>query len=98
MNADVAKDIARITALWGAARTQFGGGGAYLFGTFSAADAYFAPVASRFATYGVELSGQAKDLQRALLEAPAVRAWVAEAVKETEFVAEDEPYATAPGR
>ena len=98
MNPDVAKDIARITALWAAAKTRFGGGGPYLFGTFSAADAYFAPVASRFTTYGVELAGQAKACQQALLEAPAVRAWSDEAVKETEFVAEDEPYATAPGR
>jgi glutathione S-transferase len=98
MNPDVAKDIARITALWETARTQFGGGGPYLFGAFSAADAYFAPVASRFATYDVKLIGPVRELQQALLNAPAVRAWVAEAVKETEFVAEDEPYAPAPGR
>jgi glutathione S-transferase len=98
MNPDVAKDIARIGALWGAAKKDFGGGGPYLFGEFSAADAYFAPVASRFATYDVKLDGPAKELQQALLDAPAVRAWSAEAVKETEFVAEDEPYATGPGR
>ena len=64
------------------------------FGAFSAADAYFAPVATRFVTYDVTLAGQAKDFQQALLESPAVRAWSAAAVKETEFVAEDEPYAT----
>ena len=33
---------------------------------------------------------------KALLESPAVKAWSADAVKETEFVAEDEPYATRP--
>jgi glutathione S-transferase len=94
MNPDVANDIERISALWSAARTEFGRGGPYLFGAFSAADAYFAPVATRFATYDVKLAGAARDFQQALLDSPAVREWSADAVKETEFVAEDEPYAT----
>jgi len=94
MNPDVAKDIKRISMLWTAARSEFGRAGPYLFGTFSAADAYYAPVATRFVTYDVKLSGAARDFQLALLDAPAVRAWSADAVKETEFVAEDEPYAT----
>ena len=94
MTPDVAGDIERISALWASAKSEFGGrGGPYLFGAFSAADAYFAPVASRFVTYGVKLAGKAAEIQQALLEAPAVREWSAEAVKETEFVAEDEPYA-----
>jgi glutathione S-transferase len=90
MNQDVAKDIARITALWSAAQRPF------LFGDFSAADAFYAPVATRFITYGVELKGAAKDYHKALLAAPAIVAWSADAVKETEFYAEDEPYANAP--
>jgi glutathione S-transferase len=94
MSSDVAKDIERISALWTSARAEFGHGGPYLFGKFSAADAYFAPVATRFVTYGVQLTGKAAEAQQAMLEAPAVREWSAEAVKETEFVAEDEPYAT----
>ena len=94
MNPDVAKDIERISALWTAVRADFGRGGPYLFGAFSAADAYFAPVATRFVTYDVRLSGEARNVQQALLDAPPVREWSAEAIKETEFVAEDEPYAT----
>jgi glutathione S-transferase len=94
MSPEVAKDIERISALWTAARAEFGRGGPYLFGAFSAADAYFAPVVTRFVTYDVKLSGEAGRFQQALLEAPAVREWSAEAIKETEFVAEDEPYAT----
>ncbi len=90
MNPDVAKDIARISALWAAARRPF------LFGEFSAADAFYAPVATRFVTYGVDLKGAARDYQRALLNSPGVKAWNADAVKETEFFADDEPYATAP--
>jgi glutathione S-transferase len=96
MSPEVAKDIERIAALWSTARKDFGGGGPYLFGAFSAADAYFAPVATRFVTYGVALSGAALEYQQALLAAPAVKSWCADAVKETEFVAADEPYASAP--
>jgi glutathione S-transferase len=98
MNPGVAKDIDRISGLWTAARKEFGRGGPYLFGAFSAADAYFAPVATRFATYDVKLANEARELQQALLDAPAVRAWSDEAIKETEFVAEDEPYATTQQR
>ncbi len=90
MNEGVAKDIARIASLWADAK------GPFLFGAFCAADAFFAPVATRFVTYGVALSGAARDYQQSLLASPAVEAWSADAVKETEFVAEDEPYATAP--
>lgn len=90
MNDDVAKDIARISVLWAAAA------GPYLFGEFCAADAFYAPVATRLVTYGVELEGAARDYQQRLLASPAVAAWSADAVKETEFVAMDEPYATPP--
>jgi glutathione S-transferase len=90
MNEGVAKDLARISVIWAAARQP------YLFGEFCAADAFYAPVAARLVTYGVELDGAARKYHLALLESPGVRAWSTDAVKETEFVAEDEPYATAP--
>ena len=73
MNEEVAKDIARITTIWAAAK------GPFLLGEFSAADAFYAPVATRFVTYDVVLQGPAKVHQEALLECPAVRAWSAEA-------------------
>ena len=91
MNPDVAKDIARISALWTAATLPF------LFGDFCAADAFYAPVATRFATYDVTLKGSARDYQGALLDSSGVKAWSADALKETEFYGEDEPYASAPG-
>jgi glutathione S-transferase len=96
MNPDVAKDIDRIRALWTETRAAFGASGQFLFGAFSAADAFYAPVATRFVTYGVALEGAAGKYQQALLESAGVKAWSADAVKETEFVAEDEPYATQP--
>ncbi len=96
MSPEVAKDIARVQRLWTEARKAYGGNGAFLFGTFGAADAFYAPVATRFVTYGVELAGAAREYQQALLDSAGVKAWSADAAKETEFVAEDEPYASAP--
>ena len=96
MSDGVAKDIARINSLWNFLRKNFGKGGPYLFGDFSAADAFYAPVATRFMTYGVELRGAGREYQQALLDSPAVKAWSADGVKETEFVADDEPYASPP--
>jgi len=90
MNEAAAKDISRISAIWALAR------GPFLFGEFSAADAFYAPVATRFVTYGVGLSGKVRDYQQRLLATQGVAAWSEDAMKETEFVAEDEPYATAP--
>ena len=53
----VAKDITRIDELWTQCRERYGGGGDFLFGAFSIADAMYAPVVSRFFTYGpVEVS------------------------------------------
>lgn len=89
MNKGVAKDMARIGALWSVAL------GPFLFGEFGAADAFYAPVATRLVTYGVELTGPALAYQQALLGSAGVRDWIADAVQETEFVAEDEPYAPA---
>jgi glutathione S-transferase len=96
MTPEVAKDIERVRTLWTDARKAFGGKGKFLFGAFGAADAFYAPVASRLVTYGVDLAGVAREYQQALLESPGVKAWSADAIKETEFVAEDEPYATPP--
>lgn len=96
MNPDVAREIGRIQALWTEARSAFGGNGPFLFGEFGAADAFYAPVATRLVTYGVALTGAARDYQQALLASPGVTAWSADAVKETEFVDEDEPYASPP--
>ena len=51
---------------------------------------------SRFRTYAVKLSPEPQRYCDAVLAAPGVRAWVDDAVKEKEFVQDDEPYAAAP--
>jgi glutathione S-transferase len=96
MGPEVAKDIDRIVASWTMCRERFGEGGALLFGAFTAADAFYAPVATRFVTYGVHLPDVARRYVDAVLALPAVQEWSASGRAEPEFYAPDEPYATAP--
>ena len=84
----------RIEHLWSQARTRFAGGGDFLFGDFSAADAMFAPVVMRFKTYAPPLSPEAQRYCDAVRASRGVRSWVEGALQEKEFVADDEPYAT----
>jgi glutathione S-transferase len=58
---EVEADIRRIIAIWGECRANFGDAGQFLFGAFSAADAMFAPVASRFRTYVPDLTRYGDD-------------------------------------
>ena len=94
MSPKVAAEVDRVCAHWRDAKARFGGGGAFLFGEFCAADAFFTPVASRFLTYRVPLGAAERRYQEALLGTPAMQAWTAAALLETEFVQMDEPYAT----
>jgi glutathione S-transferase len=57
---EVEADIRRIIAMWEDCRTRFGTGGPFLFGAFGNADAMYAPVVTRFNTYGVALEGDAR--------------------------------------
>jgi glutathione S-transferase len=97
MTPEAARDIGRIAAIWEQCRTDHGAGGELLFGQFTAADAFYAPVVSRFRTYAVELPPVAQAYADAVLRLPAMRDWAAAALQETEFVAEDEPYAQVKG-
>jgi glutathione S-transferase len=69
-------DIVRILGLWAEARARFGKGGPFLFGTFSAADVFYAPVISRFVTYGIGVPGFAQAYMQALWEHDWMQAWV----------------------
>ncbi|UYH50649.1 glutathione S-transferase [Candidatus Kirkpatrickella diaphorinae] len=78
LDLDVARDLADIEALLTATRARFGKGGAYLFGAaFGIADAVFAPVMSRFATYQVPVSTALADYRDAVLAHPLMRDWYA---------------------
>jgi glutathione S-transferase len=93
MSPAVQQDIDRIVDIWASCRARYGKGGELLFGQFSIADAFYAPVAMRFLTYAVTLPPAAQRYADALLALPAVRDWMAQARRETEFVRADEPYA-----
>jgi glutathione S-transferase len=81
-------DIRRIVAIWHDARSRFGKGGPSLFGAFSNADAMFAPVATRFRTYGVDLSrfgddGPTSEYAATILAIPEMAEWTRGAEEET---------------
>jgi glutathione S-transferase len=85
------KDIARVTEIWNEGRRRYAQTGPYLCGAYSLADAFYAPVAFRFRTYGVAPEGEAGAyLQSALLH-PFVREWEAAALRETAIIDGDEP-------
>jgi glutathione S-transferase len=93
MSPAVQQDIDRVVEIWESCRARFGKGGELLFGQFTVADAYYAPVATRFLTYAVTLPPAAQRYADALLRLSAVREWMAQARRETEIVRADEPYA-----
>jgi glutathione S-transferase len=90
--AGVAKDVARITALWRDARSRFAvaGEGPFLYGAFSAADAMFAPVVTRLDTYAIPVDPVSAAYMDAILSHPSYREWLASALAEPWIVAQDE--------
>jgi glutathione S-transferase len=72
---EVRADLARVEALWSLARSHSGGSGPWLFGDYSLADVFFAPVAARIATYDLPVGLEAAAYVGAHLADPAFRAW-----------------------
>ncbi|HEX2215503.1 MAG TPA: glutathione S-transferase family protein [Xanthobacteraceae bacterium] len=70
-------DVQRIDALWTDSRQRFGAGGPFLFGAFSAADAMYAPVVSRCATYGLTVGPVARAYMHTIMSLPAYVEWKA---------------------
>ncbi len=72
----VQRDIARIIAIWTSALGEFGKqGGGFLFGHFSIADAFYAPVVTRFETYGIHLPAIAQAYAQRILALAPMREW-----------------------
>ncbi len=73
----VRDDVARIVAIWTDCRRRCAGTeGPFLFGAFTIADAFFAPVVGRFRTYGIELSGEAQAYADAVWRWPDMQTWL----------------------
>lgn len=83
-------DIARVDAISTELRAQYATAGDYLFGSFSIADAFYAPVVYRFRTYadhaGIELSDATKDYCQTMLAHPSMQKWETEALKEVDII------------
>ena len=79
---DARQDILRILTLWAEARARFGKGGPFLFGSFGAVDIIYAPVVSRFLTYGVGVPGFAIAYMQAVWEHEWLQQWIAAAEAE----------------
>ncbi len=92
-DAGVQSDLARLAALWAELLGRHGG--PMLFGRFTIADAFFAPVAMRVNTYALALPPQAAQYVERLSQLGAVQQWVQEALQEKDFLAFEEPYRTA---
>ena len=85
-SAEAAADIARIQAIWtdlrrpGRPKREKG---PFLFGRFSIADAFFAPVVTRFVTYGIPMRDEVAEYAETIMQLPAMTSWLAGAKAET---------------
>lgn len=94
---EVLADLARIEEIWALARGRFGAGGPWLFGTYTAADAFFAPVAARIAGYNLPVGAEAAAYVAAHLADPSFRRWRAMGwAQHLEQAAYRKPYAERP--
>jgi glutathione S-transferase len=86
----VQQNVVRIESMWADALAA--SGGPFLFGAFSAADAYFAPVVMRFKTYALPVSDATRAYMVRVQAAPGVQAFVADALAEQDYLDFEEPY------
>ena len=80
----VARDLARIEAMWVDCRERYAADGPFLFGRFSVADAMYAPVVSRLLTYGIEQGPEASAYTASIRALPGWAEWAAAAAQEDE--------------
>ncbi len=82
------QDVARIEHIWSARPAADG----FLCGEFSIADAFYAPVVTRFMTYALPVSANSQHYMQRVMQHPAMRAWVHAASQEAMWVNYLEPY------
>lgn len=84
LSSDAEKEVARVLQIWRDCRKQFGGEQAWLFGEFGIVDAFYAPVALRFKTYGIELGPVEQAYVDAILGLSAIQDWISAAKREAQ--------------
>ena len=89
----VRRDVARIEQMWTEALQA--SGGPMLFGSFSAVDAYFAPVVMRLRSYRLPVSAAVQTYGDRLVAVPGVKRWIDDALAEQDFLDFEEPYRTS---
>ena len=87
---EVRSDVQRIVQMWAGLLAEHKG--PMLFGEFSIADAFYAPVCMRFRSYGLPIPPEARAYVERVCALPGVKAWIEDALAEHQFVAYDEPY------
>ena len=92
--AGVRADVQRLVDMWTALLDEHGG--PLLFGEFTVADAYFAPVCMRLHTYGLPVPTHIAAYVERVRALPGVKAWIDEALAEKDFLAFEEPYRLRP--
>ena len=81
------RDIARVQEIWRELRRAHGEGrGEFLCGGFSIVDAMYAPVVSRFLSYGIPMDDTARAFAEAIQSLPAWQEWRAAGIAETEYL------------
>jgi glutathione S-transferase len=92
-NAAARADLARMTALWQDALAE--SGGPFLFGDYSIADAYFAPVVMRMRTYALPVPADVTAYMERAVAAKGTAAWIRDALEEKDFLPFEEDYRTS---
>lgn len=88
--AAVRDDVARLVAMWQQCLQT--SGGPMLFGSFTVADAYFAPVCTRLVSYALPLPSDVQAYVQRVCSLPGVKAWIDGALAEHDFLDFEEPY------
>jgi glutathione S-transferase len=79
---DVADNLRRLEGMWSDCRRRFSGGGDFLFGSFTAADAMYAPVVTRLDTYQIPVATETRQYMNRVLAHPAFVEWRTQALAE----------------
>ncbi|WP_341907969.1 glutathione S-transferase family protein [Polaromonas sp. YR568] len=90
----VRADVARLTTMWRELLAEHGG--PLLFGGFTIADAFFAPVCMRLRTYGLPVDADIAAYASRVAALPGVKAWIDDALAENDFRDFEEPYRLKP--
>ena len=91
-NDEAQRDMDRIQALWRELKDAHGAGGPFLCGAFSIVDAMFAPVVSRFLSYGVPMDANAQAFADAIQSLPAWQEWRDAGFAELEYLEDTEKF------